>query len=214
MSALYPTPKLVDFVLSEADGFLSRDNAVVTQTGTAIKSGTVLAKTDTGTAAFAMVAGSTGTPTSGAITVGAAAIPGVYALEFTAATKFTVEDPSGVTIGTGTLGVAFSKAGLGFTLTAGTAAVAGDTATVTVAAGTGAHVAYTAGAAAGPAVAILYTGLEAATGSAKAVVFNSNCEVSRAALTGLDATAEAQLRAIGIKVRGTSGMPSVSTPAL
>lgn len=214
MPTLYNSPNLVDFVLSEAENFQSRDNAVVTQTGAAIKSGTVLAQTDTGSAAFAMDAGTTGTPTSGTITVGAAATPGVYVVEFTAATKFTVEDPMGTTIGTGTVGSAFSKGGIGFTLTAGTAAVAGDTAKITVAAGTGAYVPYTANAAAGPAVAILYTGLLAGTGDMKAVVFNTNAEVMRGALTGLDALAEKQLRAVGIKVRGSASLPSISTPAL
>ena len=138
---LYNSPNIVDFVLSEGDDFLSRDNAVVTQTGTAIKSGTILTQVDTGAGAFAMDGGATGNPTSGAITVAAAAIPGVYVIEFTAATKFTVEAPNGVTIGTGTLGSAFSAGGLGFTLTAGgTAAVAGDTAKITVAAGTGKYI--------------------------------------------------------------------------
>ena len=212
---LYNSPQIVDFVISEGDDFLSRDNAVVTQTGTAIKSGTILTQVDTGTGAFAMDAGATGNPTSGAITVGAAAIPGAYVIEFTAATKFTVEAPNGVTIGTGTLGAAFSAGGLGFTLTAGgTAAVAGDTAKITVAAGTGKYIPYTAGGAAGVASAILYTGLTAATGDAKVVVFNKDIEVSRDKLTGLDATAEAQLRLVGIKVRGTASLPYVSTPAL
>lgn len=212
---LYNSPLIVDFVISEGDDFLSRDNAVVTQTGTAIKSGTILTQVDTGTGAFAMDAGATGNPTSGAITVGAAAIPGAYVIEFTAATKFTVEAPNGVTIGTGTLGAAFSAGGLGFTLTAGgTAAVAGDTAKITVAAGTGKYIPYTAGGAAGVASAILYTGLPAATGDAKVVVFNKDIEVSRDKLTGLDATAEAQLRLVGIKVRGTASLPYVSTPAL
>ena len=36
--------KIEDFVLSEANGFLSRDEVTVTQAGTAIKSGTVMSK--------------------------------------------------------------------------------------------------------------------------------------------------------------------------
>jgi hypothetical protein len=212
---LYNSPQIVDFVISEGDDFLSRDNAVVTQTGTAIKSGTILTQVDTGAGAFAMDAGATGNPTSGAITAAAAAIPGAYVITFTAATKFTVEAPNGVTICTGTLGSAFSAGGLGFTLTAGgTPAVAGDMAKITVAAGTGKYIAYTAGGAAGVASAILYTGLPADTGDKKVVVFNKDIEVSREKLTGLDATAEAQLRLVGIKVRGTASLPYVSTPAL
>ena len=212
---LYESPKIVAFVLSEGDGFISRENAVVTQTGTALKSGTILAQVDTGTAAFAMDSGATGNPTAGTITVGAAALPGVYVVEFTAATKYDVEDPNGVRVGSGTLGSAFSKGGLGFTLTAGgTAAVAGDTAKITVATGTGKYVAYTASAAAGPAAAILYEGLPAKTGDSNAVVFTNDCEVNRALLTGLDATAEANLKALRIKVRGQSGLPYKATPAL
>ncbi len=214
-SPLYDSPKVIAFVLSEANGFGSRENATVTQAGTAIKSGTVLAQVDAGAGTFAMDAGATGNPTSGTITVGAAAVPGAYVVEFTAATKFTVEDPTGKNIGTGTTGVAFSKAGLGFTLTAGgTPAVAGDRATISVAAGTGKYIAYTASAAAGPAAGILYQGLPAATGDVKAVVFTNDCEVNRSMLTGLDATAEAALKLLGIKVRGASSLASVSTPAL
>ena len=215
-TALYNVnPRLKLFVLGEASNQRSRDNIVVTQTGTAIESGTLLTRVDTGTAAFAMDAGATGNPTSGSITVGAAAMAGAYVIEFTAATKFTVEAPDGTTIGTGTLGTAFNKGGLTFTLTAGgTAAVAGDTATVTVAAGTGKYIVYTANGAAGPADAILYQSLPAATGDARAVGFTRDCEVSRFELTGLDATGEAQLAQKGIIVRGNASVLGISTPAL
>ena len=77
-TALYNNlPRLKNFVMSEASNQRSRDNIVVTQTGTAILSGTLLTRVDTGTAAFAMDAGATGNPTSGSITVGAAAMAGV-----------------------------------------------------------------------------------------------------------------------------------------
>lgn len=215
MAALYSNPRLVDFILSESENFRSRDNVTVTQTGDAILSGTVLTKVDTGAGVFALAAGVTGNPTCGTIVAGAAAIPGVYSIQFTAATKFNVEDPQGVFIGNGTTGVAFSKSGMGFTLTAGgTAAVAGDTATITVAAGSGKYIPYTASGAAGTADAILYTWLPAATGDVKAVAFTDDCEVKRSALTGLDATAEGNLRMRGIKVRGTAGIAGVATPTL
>ena len=214
-TSLAMASRLADFVLSEADMFRSRDNIVVTQGGTEIKSGTVLTKVDTGAGVFALGAGVTGNPTCGTIVAGAAAIPGIYSIQFTAATKFNVEAPNGVFIGNGTTGVAFSKSGLGFTLTAGgTAAIAGDTATITVAAGTGKYIEYTADGAAGTADAILYTYLPAATGDKKAVAFTDDCEVRRGALTGLDATAEAGLRTRGIKVRGTASIAGIATPAL
>lgn len=215
VAPLYSSTRIADFVLSEAETFRSRDNIVVTQTGDAVVSGTVLTKVDTGAGVFALDAGVTGNPTCGTITVGAAAIPGVYRIAFTAATKFNVEDPAGVFIGNGTTGVAFSQSGMGFTLTAGgTAAIAGDTAKITVAVGTGKYIPYTASGAAGTADAILYTHLPALTGDAKAVAFTCDCEVRRGALTGLDATAETNLRAIGIKVRGTADIAGVATPTL
>lgn len=214
MQPLYFKPRLAPFLLSEASGQRSRDNIVVTQTDTEVLSGTLLTKIDTGAGTFAMVAGATGNPTASAITVGAAALPGVYNLNFTAATKFTVEDPNGLMIGNGTVGVAFSKAGLGFTLTAGgTAAVVGDAATITVAVGSGKYKPYTAAGAAGPADAVLYEYLPAQTGDFPAVGFTSDCEVNRFELTGLDAGGEADLAKRGIRVRGKTTL-SGGTPAL
>ena len=214
-TSLISTPRVKAVIVSEASNQRSRENITVTQTGTALASGTLLTKVDAGAGTFAMDAGATGNPTAGTIVIGAAAIPGVYVIAFTAATKFTVEDPNGKTIGTGTLGTAFNKGGIGVTLTAGTTpAVAGDTATITVAAGSGKYIAYTANGAAGPADAVLYNWLPAKTGDSDAVAFTNDCELNRFELTGLDAAAEADLRKKGMKVRGTAGLPHVSTPAL
>lgn len=209
MPQLDSNPRLAEFVLTEASGQRSRENIVVTQTGTEVKSGTLLTKVDAGTAAFAMDAGATGNPTSGAITVGAAAKAGIYVITFTAATKFTVEDPDGVTVGTGTVGTAFNKGGLNFTLTAGgTAAVDGDTAKITVQPGSGKYIPYAAAGASGPADAVLYNHLPAATGDVKAVGFVRDCEVFRDALTGLDTGAESDLESKGVIVRGRAGLLS------
>lgn len=214
-NALYPTPRIKAFILSELPGQQSRENIVVTQTGTAIASGTLLTQSgDTGAAAFAMDAGATGTPTSSAIVVTAPAVPGVYSIEFTAPTKFDVEDPKGVRVASGTVGVAFAKGGLAFTLTAGTAAVAGDTAKVTVAVGTKKYSVYAAAGASGPADAVLYNGLPAFTGDKKAVGFVRGADLNRFELTGLDTGAESDLSKHGLLVRGTAGLPTVSTPAL
>jgi hypothetical protein len=205
MTTLSSTPRLAEFVLDEASGQRSRENIVVTQTGTLVKSGTLLTQSGdaetTGTSVAS--AGNTGNPAFGVIAVGAAGLVGAYVLTFTAATKFDVEDPSGVKIGSGTTGVAFNKAGIGFTLTAGgTAAAAGDSFSILVAAGNGKYVPYVAAGAAGPADAILYNHLDAATGDTRAVAFVRDCEVNRKALTGWDAVAEAQLTARGVIVRG------------
>lgn len=210
-------PRLADFLVSEANNQRSRENIVVTQAGTEVKSGSLLTKLgDTAlTGSFAMDAGSTGNPTAGTINAGAAAKPGVYRIIFRSATTFDVEDPDGVLVDNGTLGSAFSGGGLGFTLTAGaTPAVASDTAKITVAAGNGKYVPYTASAAAGPADAVLYNYLPAKTGDTKAVAFVRDCEVNRHGLTGLDATGEAGLATKGIIVRGTAGLGKVATPAL
>lgn len=219
MTPLYSNPPLADFVLSEASGQRSRDNGTVKQTGAAILSGTVLTKEDTATTGtYALVAGSTGDPTSSAVAVSGPAVPGVYRGVFLSATDFTVESPSGVPLGVGTLGTEFDAGGLTFTLTAGTTpAVAGDAFTMTVAAGTGLYIPYTASGAAGAAVAILYSNLPAEVEevtNTDVVTFTNDCEVRRGALIGLDATAEAQLALVGIKVRGTAGLAHVSTPAL
>lgn len=216
MPALYDTPAIKPFLVGEADDFQNRENIVVMQSGSAVESGQILTQIKTATTGtFAMKAGSTGNPTSGAITVTpATALVGTYIIRFRAATKFDVEAPNGVYIGNGTTGTAFSKAGVAFTLTAGgTAAVDGDEATITVAKGSLKYIPYTANAAAGSADAILYRRLPAATGDAVAVGITNHAEVNRFELTGLDATADDQLRARGIKVRGTT-TPGISTPAL
>ncbi len=214
-TSLISTPRVKAVIVSEASNQRSRENITVTQTGTALASGTLLTKVDAGAGTFAMGAGATGNPTAGTITIGAAAVPGVYVIEFTAATKFTVEDPDGKTVGTGTLGAAFNKGGVGVTLTAGaTPAVAGDTATITVAAGSGKYVAYTAAGAAGPADAVLYNWLPAKTGDSDAVAFVRDAELNRFELTGLDAAGQADLAKKGLIVRGKAGLPTVSTPAL
>lgn len=215
MAHIYETPKLVGFVLSEAAGQRSRENITVTQSGAAIKSGTVLSRTGGGGAAvFALAAGATGDPTASAIVVTDPAQAGVYTVSFTAATKFDVEDPNGAKIGSGTTGVAFSKGGLAFTLTAGsTAAVAGDMATITVAAAKGKYVAFAANGSTGPAVGILYQALPAATGDVKAVGMLRDFEANRFNVTGVAGSAEQDLRARGVLLRGDTVL-SVSTPAL
>ena len=131
---LYDTHKHIKpFVLSEAPNSGSRDNATITQTGVELVSGQLLALSDTGSGTYAMVAGSTGNPTCGTITVTGPALPGVYRAIFETATKFEIEAPNGVTLGVGTVGTAFNAGGLAFTITAGgTAAVAGDSFTITV----------------------------------------------------------------------------------
>lgn len=213
---LYPKDFLKAWLISEAPGQRSRENIVVTQSGTAVESGALLTQAgDTAaTATYAAIGSPTGNPTSNAPVVTAPAIPGDYTIQFTAATKFDVEDPNGKLIGNGTTGVAFSAAGIAFTLTAGgTPAVAGDRWKMTVAAGTGKYVPYTASEAAGPADAINWEYLPAKTGDTPATGIVRDAEVNRFGLTGLDAAGEAGLNKRGIRVRGKTVLGN-STPAL
>lgn len=216
VAPLYPKSFLKQFLLSEGEGQRSRENIVVTQSGAAVESGTLLTQAgDTAaTGTFAAVGSPTGNPTMGSIVISAPAIPGDYQIQFTAATKFDIEDPNGKKIGNGTTGVAFSSEGVAFTITAGgTPAVAGDRWKLSVAAGNLKYVPYTAAEAAGPADAILYETLPAATGDAKCVGIVRDAEVNRFELTGLDAAAEARLLKRGILVRGKTVLGN-STPAL
>lgn len=211
-TALYSNPPLADFVLAEASGQRSRDNIHVRQSGAEVKSGSLLVQDTVGSVGFAMVDGSTGNPTLSAASASALATEGIHTVTFTSATAFVVRDPAGVQVGAaGTLGTAFSAGGLGFTLTAGgTAAVAGDSATLDVVPADDNYLPYTG---TGTAVAVLYSHLPAASGLKTAVAFTSDCEVKRSALTGLTAAAEDDLKKVGIKVRGVYTM-GIHTPAL
>ena len=75
------------------------------------------------TTSAAKSGGNTGDGTMGSITTAADTRPGVYLLRITAedtdAGDFTLTDPTGQVVGTGTVGVAFSGGGLGFTLADG-----------------------------------------------------------------------------------------------
>lgn len=101
-----------------------RDAVIVNDAASTYAVGTVLGKTITsGTASAAANAGNTGNGTFGAITVTAPAKIGVYSVVFTTvaanAGTFLVTDPDGVSVGTGTVAVAFSKGGLAFTIADG-----------------------------------------------------------------------------------------------
>jgi hypothetical protein len=120
------------FMVSEANGHISRDSIVLTG-GANVLPGTVLGQVTTGASAAAAALGTnTGNGTFGAITpVAQPTMIGVYSIAFTGATTFVVTAPDGAT-SPGTTGVAFSALGIVFTITAGgTAFVAGDSFTVT-----------------------------------------------------------------------------------
>lgn len=216
-TSLISSPRIKAVILAEAAGQRSRENIVLTGDNAEFQSGTLLTQSGdaAATGTFAAVAGNTGNPTSTVPAVAAKGLPGVYNVRMTEATKFAVEDPKGVSIGTGTLGQAFNKGGITFTMTAGaTPAVNGDSFTITVAAGSKKYSRYAAAGASGPADAVLYNHCFAFTGDKKVVGFVRDAELNRFELVGLDAAGQADLEAKGLIVRGTPGLPTVSTPAL
>lgn len=120
------------------DDFISKGQEILTAgaADNVADIGTVLGQINVGVrdAAYAARAGNTGNFTNAFANpkVAAGSKLGVYAITFTAATRFRVEDPDGIELGEGTTGVAFTNV-LKFTLTAGgTPAVVGDAADVTV----------------------------------------------------------------------------------
>lgn len=123
-----------DFMVSEAPGRLSRQEVLI---GAAVTTGLILGAGTKGMGTFAAAAGvaggnNTGNGTIGTPSTGAGAQAGAYAVEYVAATRFNVLDPSGKVIGDGVNGTAFAGQ-IGFTMTAGgTAFAAGDTFAVAV----------------------------------------------------------------------------------
>jgi hypothetical protein len=171
------------FVISEADGKLSRDVGTITNAGTVDltqQAGLVLSHavgTPVGTAGVK----NTGNGTIGSITAGVAAQIGLYTLIALTATTFDVIDPDGVNLGVATAGTGFTSAEINLTVTAGgTAFVAGDTFTVNVP--PAGYASYT-GAANLPAVAVLYNlAYIPASGSKKVTVITRLAEVNKAEL--------------------------------
>jgi hypothetical protein len=178
------------FMVSEAEGFLSRDQIVVLS-GEVLKAGHVIGRIMVGaTAASAAAAGNTGNGVMGTVTAGAAARPGVYKLRIedpaTNAGAFVVEDPNGVQIGSGNVAAAYSAGGLAFTLADGSADfVSGDTFNITVTAGTDKYREYNPANTDGSGVpwGILWDNCDATSGDQKAAGIFRSCEVNAAELT-------------------------------
>ena len=175
------------FMISESPGTRSRDVGTVIS-GANLKAGTVLGKITKG-AASAVAGTNTGNGTMGAITVGAAAVPGAYTLRIvtavTNAGEFQLRDPSGVVVGIGDVAVAFSGGGLSFTLADGaTDFVVGDTFTITVAAGSGKYNAYDPTATNGleDAVAILWADTDASAADKVGTIVTRDAEFHKAEL--------------------------------
>lgn len=122
------------FMVSEANGHISRDTIVLTG-GANVLPGTILGLLTAGAAAVAAALGAnTGNGTFGAITtVAQPTMIGDYKVLFTGATTFNVTAPNGA-VAAGVTGTPFNNLGVVFTITAGgTPFIAGDSFTVTAA---------------------------------------------------------------------------------
>jgi hypothetical protein len=208
MSTLTEGKHPTEFLLSEGNGSISREEITIAAAAAALVAGTVLGKITVGAATSAAVAGNTGNGTMGTVTLSAGAKAGVYKLTIvepgTNVGAFVVEDPDGLIIGNGDVASAFSAGGLAFTLADGsTDFAAGDQFTITVAAGSGKYVAYDDTAADGSQVAagVLYRGVPNVATDQPALMIARYAEVKEAVLTGIDAAGKADLLKLGIICR-------------
>jgi hypothetical protein len=123
--------------LPHAGGFLIEEfsmehcrEAVTLAAGQAYRTGAVLGQRTLGSASAVAGGSNTGDGAMGAVTVGADAQVGDYALTITEAAAnagaFQVVDPEGDVVGLGTVGAAFSGGGLAFTLADGATDFAKD----------------------------------------------------------------------------------------
>lgn len=203
-----------EFLVSEAEGTLSREEVTVTQAGAPIVSGTVLGKITTGATSVGTVtfAGTgNGTCTKATPAYGTGVLAGDYKATCVGTGAnvgtFNITRPDGTVDGVATVGVAYTGQ-VKFTIADGsTDFVAGDTFTipVTIAAGSGKYVPYSNAATDGSGVAagVLYTNIPGtASGDVtKCVVIVRNAEVFGDALTGNDANGTADLKALNVIVR-------------
>lgn len=204
-----------EFLISECDQPNYSRDVVTLISGQNLGAGTVLGKITLAGATAAAFAGNTGTGTVGTITVSAGAKPGVYKVVMvepgTNVGTYTVEDPDGVTIGTGVVASAFSAGGLAFTISDATDFVAGDGFNITVAAGSSKYTQFNQDASNGSqhAAGILYAAVDASGGDvtiaviiARDAIVNGDLLVWPSDIEAGEKTAAiAELKAIGILVR-------------
>ena len=172
-----------EFIVTEANGSLSRESATVLS-GQNLKAGHVLGKVAVGTATGAAVSGNTGNGAISAVSAGATAKAGVYTANLIEPAAnggtFSVEDPDGVNVGTAVVGTPFAGP-VNFTIADGaTDFVAGDRFAITVAAGSGKYKEYNPANTDGSqtAVAILYASVDATGGDTEGVVIARHAEVN------------------------------------
>jgi hypothetical protein len=199
-----------EFLLSEANGTRSREEVIISAGNGKVAAGTLIAKITSANAAVPTAkAGNLGNGVLGAITVGSLAITGTYLVTITEAAAnggaFSLMDPTGREVGTGTVGVAFTGGGLTFTLADGAVDFAvNDGFTLAVNANLGEWAPYDDdGANDGRRAAsgILFAPVDATSNDIRAVAVLRDAEVIERLLTGLDAAGEADLLALGIVFR-------------
>jgi hypothetical protein len=199
-----------EFLLSEANGTRSREEVIISAGNGIVAAGTLIAKITSANAAVPTAkAGNLGNGVLGAITVGSLAITGTYLVTITEAAAnggaFSLMDPTGREVGTGTVGVAFTGGGLTFTLADGAVDFAvNDGFTLAVNANLGEWAPYDDdGANDGRRAAsgILFAPVDATSNDIRAVAVLRDAEVIERLLTGLDAAGEADLLALGIVFR-------------
>jgi hypothetical protein len=199
-----------EFLLSEANGTRSREEVIISAGNGKVAAGTLIAKITSANAAVPTAkAGNLGNGVLGAITVGSLAITGTYLVTITEAAAnggaFSLMDPTGREVGTGTVGVAFTGGGLTFTMADGAVDFAvNDGFTLAVNANLGEWAPYDDdGANDGRRAAsgILFAPVDATSNDIRAVAVLRDAEVIERLLTGLDAAGKADLLALGIVIR-------------
>lgn len=209
------TKKIGDWLKSEAsDGSrYSRDNIIIKKGSGLLVGGMVLGLLSTGSAFAFLEIGNTGNGTIAAGAVGAGAQLGTYRITFTSPTAFSVTDPSGDTVGTGTVGAAFGAGGVAFTVTAGvTAFVAGDGGAITIDPMAGRYVPFDPAGSGGAEVAagILVEDVDAtdATKDAKGVAVVRHARIAPSGLTWKAGITDAEVAAALLSLQ-TKGILTV-----
>lgn len=212
MTILSEGTHAAEFLVSEASGSRSRERITVLS-GETLVAGAVLGRVTVGAATPAAFAGNAAnTGTIATVTLGAGAKPGVYKVVIiepaTNAGEFSVEDPDGVTIGTGTVGAEFVGGGLTFTVADGaTDFSAGEGFTISVAAGSGKYREHDPANTDGSqtAIAVLFDAVDAAAADRPGVAIVRDAEVNTAELSWFTG-ANANQKAAGLAQLAVAGI--------
>lgn len=189
-----------EFIVSEANGSLSRETIIVAE-DQVLKAGHILGCSKTKTATGAAAAGNTGNGTIGSVTAGGSAKEGTYlAICIEPASNggvFEVEDPDGLIVGAAAVGVAFAGP-VGFTIADGaTDFVAGDRFSVTVVYTGKKYKEYDPDNTDGSqtACAVLYAPVNAADGDVEGVALVRHAEINAAEIVWFDGATDDQKKA-------------------